>query len=166
MLPEHTFDPLLASFSLTQPKDSQGFAFWEAIPASGAQDGSERYFEPAIRLWHRAGGTVELSHLRGRLKTELRRIGHKTGDTTIGALLSLYTLHPDRLSHPTRTLKEFLSKTIDADVRQFFIHRHPYRTDSKASKLALSTWVASEFGTCATAQRSQGRTTSLDTKIV
>lgn len=135
MLPENVFDPLLSSLSSVKPSDHQFYVAYEAIPASMASDGRRHFSEPAVQLWYRAGSNVELRHLSERLKVELRYIGHESGDATVGALLSLYTLHPDRGSRPTGVLNEFLQGTVEANVAQFYILSHPPPSGFRAFKI-------------------------------
>jgi hypothetical protein len=135
MLPNNVFDELLRSFSLHEPLTETARAVFEAIPQSMATDASTTFAEPAIRIWYRNDGKISFDHFRDRLRGELRNLGHKHADETIGAVIALYSANPSRHTGPTSILNAMLARIADGDLTQFFIFPHPPYPGFRAFKI-------------------------------
>lgn len=124
MLPENLFDPVLKAIALKPPGHADGYESHEVIASSQAVANGRVFDEPAISVWYPTDTPVDFERFGDRLRSELRKAGHKSSDAILGSILVLYLLHPDRAAKPTALLNKILSRVLQVELAQFFIFAH------------------------------------------
>jgi hypothetical protein len=116
------FEAVLASLSLTKPKDTEGWRSFEVSPEIPAtKHTGESEVHPSVTLWAKDHAKLKFEGCVRKLKEELLRQGHAWGDEVALRVLALFA-HLSRPQHGgVNLINHVLQKVVSVDASHYLV---------------------------------------------